>query len=167
MARIDTVARGTAPSRDSERRARVITEQLGIECVGWSPDRYAWFSFVADARAPIPVASYDSLLLVRYPSDSATGPGLHARSGPLGRSLEVYRDGVPLTVFPVDSLLRGLRGRTRGPGPASPIPAADLTLVREVLGLSLALQLNRIDGNWDGDTLVVRELTGVLLVGRR
>jgi hypothetical protein len=167
LARVDTVAHGTAPSADGERRARVITEHLGLEYVGWSPDRHAWFSLVADTRTPVPVGAYDTLLVVRHPSDSVAGPGLHAWSGPSGRSLVVFRDGVPLTVFPVDSLLRGLRRPTGGGGPVSPIPAAGLTLAREVPGLRLLLQIGRVDGNWNADTLVVRELTGVLLVGRR
>jgi len=167
LARIDTVAHGTGPSRDGELRARAITEWLGLEYVGWTPDRYAWFAYTADARAPVSLAGYDSLLVVRHPSDSVIGPGLHARSGAFGRSLEVFRDGVLLAAFPVDTLLRALRGRAPSPGPSAPIPAGDLTLVRELPDLRLSLQLNRIDGNWDHDTLTVQAFSGVLLVGRR
>jgi hypothetical protein len=171
LARIDTVARRTGPWEpgpwEGDLRARAITEWLGLEYVGWTPDRDDWFTYTADARAPISLAGYDFLLVVRHPSDSVTGPGLHARSAALGRSLEVYRDGVLLAAFPVDTLVRALRGRAPGPGRRTPVPVGELTLGRQLPGLSLSLQLDRIDGHWDHDTLRVREFSGVLLVGRR
>lgn len=167
LAEIDTVARGTAPSDEGERRARAITAWLGVDYVGWRPDQYVWFSYVAELPGPVSVAGYDELLLVRHPSGAGIGAGFRVRSGRNGRSLDVYRDDVRLATFPVDSLLLGLRGRGPNRRSDAPVPAALLRLDRESARMVLALQLHTVAGHWASDTLVVDELTGAMLVGRR
>ena len=167
LAGIDTVARHTRPTKwDAESRAQVIAAWLGVEYATGIPYENAWFSYVADLPEPLPLAGYDALLLVGNRSDSATGPGLRVRMVNFGRSLEVYRDGVLLVAFPVDTMVSGLR---TGPvsAPDRRVPGARLRLDRTGDSVPVTLQLHTISGRWEHDTLSVGGLSGVVLVGRR
>ena len=168
LARIDTVARRARPSTDAESRPRAIGEWLGVEYAEPNADRYNWFSYVADLTAPLSVAGYDALVLVRSASDSATGPGLRARTARFSRSLEVYEDGALLAVFPLDTILAAAKAGAGDPGAAeSRIRGELLRSERSGPGRRLTLQIHTVSGRWERDTLSVTAFTGAVLVGRR
>jgi hypothetical protein len=166
LAEIDTAAEGTEPSDRGEARARTISAWLGVSYVGWSPERYLWFSYVADAREPERLAGYDELLPVRYPSPASTGSGLTARAERSGKSLALYRGTERLLEMPLDSLLEALKGRPRERA-TTPVPARLLRVERAAPGLSASLRLLSVSGHWTADSLVVSQYTAVLLTGAR
>jgi hypothetical protein len=167
LGRIDTVARGTGPTQDGDGRARVIGRWLGLEYYEWRPADQRWFRYVAVAPAPLALAGYDSLLVIRPSSDTATGPGLRVRTGRSGRSLEVYRDGERLTAFALDSLLALARSARPEGRPAGAVGAERLRVDRETADQRISLQLYLVEGHWNADTLVFSDLSGIVLVGRR
>jgi hypothetical protein len=168
LAEIDTVGPGPDQWRRGDERARLITAWLGVDYVSaWQGARSQWFAHVADLGASaLPVAPHDSLLFVRH-GTATPGPGLRARAGPGGRSVEVYRDGVLVGRLPLDSLLGALRAEPGGLEPTAPVSAERLRVARDSADLRLTLQLFSVGGAWEGDSLTVREFAGVVLVGRR
>jgi hypothetical protein len=166
LAEIDTVARDSDLSAVAGERARVISTWLGIEYVPeWQAARSQWFSYGADlGDAGLAVAPYDSLLFVRSGLVTAR-PGLRAQAGAGNRSVDVYGDGMLIGRLPLDSLLVGLRANPAGTERNAPVPAERLRMTRDSAGLRLTLQLLTIGGSWEGDSLTVRELRGVVLVG--
>jgi hypothetical protein len=169
LARIDTVARDIRPTRwQSESRARAIGDWLGVEFAEPYTGAYQWFSYVAELPEPFSLSDYDALLLVRNGSDSATGPGLRARTARFNRSIEVYQDGALVTAFPLDSLLADTRSDAAAHRSGeSRLPAALLRTERTGLGRRVTLQLHTVSGHWERDTLSVTAFTGAVLVGRR
>jgi hypothetical protein len=81
--------------------------------------------------------------------------------------VDVYQDGTRIGSLPLDSLLAALRSESRGSGRGAPVPAERLRLTRDSAGLRVTLQLSSVGGQWENDSLVVREFAGVVLVGRR
>ena len=168
LAEIDTILTGREAWRADGERARRITAWLGVEYVPeWQGEGSQWFSFTADPGASaLAVAPYDSLLIVRH-GPPERGPGLRAQAGRGRRSVDVYQDGTRIGSLPLDSLLAALRSESRGSGRGAPVPAERLRLTRDSAGLRVTLQLSSVGGQWENDSLVVREFAGVVLVGRR
>jgi hypothetical protein len=167
LAEIDTIGRGTERWRRSDERARLISAWLGVEYVAeWQTAPSLRFSYSADQDGgAVALAPYDALLFVRT-GPARAGPGLSARAGRGGRSVDVYRDGTLIGRLPLDSLLAALRARPDGPERDAPVPAERLRLVRDSADLHLTLQLFSVAGQWENDSLTVREFAGAVLVGR-
>jgi hypothetical protein len=166
LAEIDTIGPRRERWRRGDERARLITAWLGVEYVSaWQGARSQWFAYTADfGRSAMAVAPHDSLLFVRY-GPAPSGDGLRAHAGAGGRSVEVYRDATLIGRLPLDSLLTALRADPGSQEPRDLVPAQRLRLSRDSAGVRLTLQLYGIGGQWENDSLTVREFSGVVLIG--
>jgi hypothetical protein len=172
LARIDTVAKGTGPSRDAEARAQAIAGWLNLGYVSrWEgPGPNLAFSYTADLEhVAIPVDGYEAVLYVtRSRRDTVTpGAGLWARPGRGGLDLAVYDGAGPLVTLPLDTLVLTLRAAGRsGSGPGR-LPADLLRIERESPVGRAALYLYSITGRGSADSLTISSYAGTLLVGHR